>query len=257
MLASGNLAIISINADYFFEGLASGDLWTFDNYNPSSTNHANAVVGYDDNYGPYTESGNSNTYGAFKVANSWGIGGWEHVPDGFYYISYECMKQRIQRVYLYQNYIDYKPSMVAVFDMNHGYRGDNKIDFGIGEHDSPNYLKSFNVKGGNFPYPNNKIVVDITEFLPYMTGSNNQFFMKVYDGGTSTTGTIESYSVELYDDYASGKPKNVFASMETPVNTQQDNTVYANVIAELGTISITYPTGGEIFGNRKSSNNNI
>ena len=187
LLASGNLAIISINADYFFEGLASGDLWTFDNYNPSSTNHANAVVGYDDNYGPYTESGNSNTYGAFKVANSWGIGGWEHVPDGFYYISYECMKQRIQRVYLYQNYIDYKPSMVAVFDMNHGYRGDNKIDFGIGEHDSPNYLKSFNVKGGNFPYPNNKIVVDITEFLPYMTGSNNQFFMKVYDGGTSTT----------------------------------------------------------------------
>ena len=45
---------------------------------------------------PITESGNPNTYGAFKVANSWGVGGWEHVSDGFYYISYECMKQRFK-----------------------------------------------------------------------------------------------------------------------------------------------------------------
>ena len=55
--------------------MTTEDLWTLNNYNPTSTNHANTIVGYDDNYGPYTESGNPNTYGAFKVANSWGVGG--------------------------------------------------------------------------------------------------------------------------------------------------------------------------------------
>lgn len=72
LLADSNLAIISINADYYNQ-LTDEDLWTLDNYNPDSRNHANTVVGYDDNYGPYEENGNPNTYGAFKVANSWGL----------------------------------------------------------------------------------------------------------------------------------------------------------------------------------------
>ena len=110
LIANGNLAIIAVNASFFYSHLTTEDLWTLNNYNPTSTNHANTIVGYDDNYGPYTESGNPNTYGAFKVANSWSVGGaWEHVADGFYYISYECMKQRIQNIYLYQNYVNYQP----------------------------------------------------------------------------------------------------------------------------------------------------
>ncbi len=236
LLVNGNLAIIAVDDDYFYSHLTSEDLWTLDNYPPSGTNHANTIVGYDDNFGPYAESGNSNTYGAFKVANSWGVGGWEHIADGFYYISYECMKHRIQLIYLYQNYIDYKPKMVAVFNINHNYRGENQIDFGIGDPSSLDFHKSLNnfyVKGGNFPYPNNPIVVDITEFIPYMSGSACQFFMQVYDGGTSTIEIIESFSVEMYDDYASGVPTKTYISAETPVSTIQNNTVYANIIVPL------------------------
>ena len=31
------------------------------------------------------------------------------------------MKQRIQYIYLYQNYVNYKPEMVAVFEMDHNF----------------------------------------------------------------------------------------------------------------------------------------
>ena len=181
LLANGNLAVIPVDAGYFYGNFSSNDLWTLDNYNTTSHNHANTIVGYDDNFGPYTESGNSNTYGAFKIANSWGIGDWEKNPDGFYYISYECLKQSIQITYLYQNYFDYKPKMVAVFEMNNCLRRDNVINFGLGNPFYPTIIKSLGIssRGGNFPYPENPVVVDITELIPYLSESTNQFFMKV------------------------------------------------------------------------------
>src|SRR3972149_399511 len=91
-IASGNLAVISVDANKY-SGLTSADVWTLDNYVSPSTNHANTIVGYDDSIS-YTESGVTH-YGAFKVANSWGKGGWEKVTDGFYWLSYEAMKQRV------------------------------------------------------------------------------------------------------------------------------------------------------------------
>jgi C1A family cysteine protease len=92
LIASGNLAIIGVDADKY-SGLTSADVWTLDSYINPDVNHANTIVGYDDSIS-YTENGTTQ-YGAFKVANSWGVGGWEKDPDGFYWISYETMKQRI------------------------------------------------------------------------------------------------------------------------------------------------------------------
>ena len=66
------------------------------------------------------------------------------------------MKQRIRYIYLYQNYVDYKPEMVAVFKMNHSKRGENSIELGIGDPGSPAALKSFDdfyYNGGNYPFP--------------------------------------------------------------------------------------------------------
>ena len=249
LLVNGNLAVISIDANYF-ANFTSQDLWTLDNYTATGHNHANTIVGYDDNFGPYTESGKTNCYGAFKVANSWDVGGWEHIPDGFYYISYNCLKQKIPFVYTYENYINYQPQMVAVFEMNHDLRGENEINIGIGDPNSTSFLKSFNNftnGGGNIPFPRNPIVIDITELLPYMSGTADQFFMKVNDGGTSTTGTIQYFSIEMYDDYSTGIPKHVYVSSEVPVNTLQGTSVAVNVFTSSETINITYPVGGEIF----------
>ena len=44
---------------------------------------------------------------------------------------------------LYQNYVDYIPEMIAVFEMDHSLRGENRIDLGIGDPASPDDFKSF------------------------------------------------------------------------------------------------------------------
>ena len=232
LLADSNLAIISINADYYNQ-LTDEDLWTLDNYNPDSRNHANTVVGYDDNYGPYEENGNPNTYGAFKVANSWGVGGsWENVDDGFYYISYECMKQRVQYIFYYENKIDYHPDIMAVFHVSHDYRGECNITLGIGAYDNPDSTKSFNgftYDGGNAPFCENNIIVDITEFDVHKSGGIDNYFLELYDGGSETVGIIDTFTVEMYDDYASGHPKAVYISQETPKQTIHNSTIYVQL----------------------------
>jgi hypothetical protein len=228
LLADTNLVVISINAGYYGD-LTSEDLWTLDNYDPISTNHANTVVGYDDDYGPYDEGGDPNTYGAFKVANSWLIGGWENVDDGFYYISYECMKQRVERIFFYENRVNYEPEMISVFRLSHKHRGECKTAVGIGDISSPDSIKQFhcNMNGGEHPFPSHIMVMDVTGFAPYITGPSDNFFLEIYDTGTDTTGTIDSFSIEIYDDYASGVPVETHASPSPPVNTVNFSPVYA------------------------------
>ena len=61
------------------------------------------------------------------------------------------------------------------------------------------------VLGGDKPFCQNNIVVDITEFKQYMTSFYNQpFFMNVYDGKTYSVGTIAYFAVG--DSAASGTP---------------------------------------------------
>ena len=225
-LVDGNLAIISINANEYSK-LTAEDLWKADTYIGSTTNHANTIVGYDDSFGPYTEQGQQR-YGAFKVVNSWGIGGWEKVPDGFYWISYEAMKQRVQYFMFYDDKIDYDPAMIAVFEMTHTKRNECDITAGKGNPASPTQTKSFapwNWDGGALPFPNNKIIFDITEFYP----TDEDIFLKVYDGGSSTTGTLESFSVEFYySTYdPTGAADEVLTSNDTPINTVHGGNIYA------------------------------
>lgn len=118
-LASEHLAVISINANEY-SGLTGGDLWTLDNYLNPGRNHANTIVGYDDNI-EYLENGEMRQ-GAFKIANSWGIGRWENVPDGCYWMSYEVMKQHVRYCMFYRDRIGYKPDLVSSFRINHSMR---------------------------------------------------------------------------------------------------------------------------------------
>jgi len=231
LLADSNLAVIGVDADEYSD-LTLMDLWTFDNYNPSDINHANTVVGYDDDYGPYIERGDPNTRGAFKIANSWGKGGWEKIFDGFYYISYECMKRRVGNVRIYENRVDYEPEMVSVFQLAHSRRKECQVTVGIGQTGSPDSTKRFDEyekRGGAHPFPANKMVMDITEFVPLTSGPSDNFFLKVYDGGTDSTGIIDFFSIEQYDDYVSGIPTETYVSLDPPVNTVNYSTVYAEV----------------------------
>ena len=118
--------------------------------------------------------------------------------------------------------------MVAVFEISNCFRHDNYITFGLGNPSSPTIIKSppgISLSGGDLPYPNNPMVVDITEFIPSMSEFTNQFLMDVQKMYGSSTAVLQYFSIEMYDDYASGIPKNVYVSTETPMNgPSQDRT---------------------------------
>ncbi|MCK4434812.1 C1 family peptidase, partial [Candidatus Bathyarchaeota archaeon] len=129
-IASDNLAVISIDADKY-SSLTGDDFWTLDNYVNPSTNHANTIVGYDD-FILYEEEGQP-SHGAFKVANSWGEGGWENTADGCYWISYEAMKQRVGYCMFYRDRVEYEPELVASFKLAHSRRRECHITVGMGD----------------------------------------------------------------------------------------------------------------------------
>jgi len=224
LIASGNLALIGVNASQL-SPLTSEDVWTVDNYNPGGTNHRNTVVGYDDNM-TYLEGG-SWSKGAFKIANSWGVGVWENVSDGCYWISYKAMSQRVESVMFYRDRIGYVPALTCSFRIEHPVRGDCDIAIGMGTHDHPYVLKITDyICGGNFSFCPNNIVLDITEFMDAVPNVYGQpFFIRVYDrgiddplGGTSATGTILYFAVE---NTVSSNP---------PVTTVNDGYVFTDLI---------------------------
>jgi hypothetical protein len=227
-IASGHLATISVNA-YKYSLLTSADMWTLDNYNTEDTNHANTIVGYDDSVS-YTENGTTH-YGAFKVANSWGIGGWEKDPDGFYWISYEAMKQRIEYCMFYYDRINYEPELLATFEIIHEKRSECNIRIGLGNPNAPVASKRFSqyVDGGAVPFPQNSIVLDITEFTSYVpTVIGQSFFLRVYDGGTATIGNVTRFAVEQEE------------SEDAPCQTNPSNPVE---------LTVTLPISGQILIN--------
>lgn len=167
--------------------------------------------------------------GAFKIANSWGIGGWEKVPDGFFWITYEAMKMNRMGVYIVAPKDYYEPRAVAVFKISHANRGDTKVYVGVGDPSTSGKVKVFNnfyMDGGDHPYPDNKIVLDITELLPI---DDQQVFLKVYDGSEYETGTIDYFAVEIYDNYKSGTPVAKYEASGLPVNTSNGKYTYVTI----------------------------
>lgn len=182
-LASDHLAVIAVDANQYDNFPAFKDVWTVDNYVPPIyLNHANTIVGYDDGY-LYDEEGEPRS-GAFKIANSWGEGGWEDIADGCYWISYEAMKRRVEYAMFYWDRIDYDPKLMATFNMTHSTRSECDISIGMGNHSSPLATKSFSdlTSGGEHPFCSNSIVLDITEFEDAVPAVYNQsFFLQIYD----------------------------------------------------------------------------
>lgn len=232
-LNAGNIAVISVNGNLYSQ-TDSNDLWKNDTYNPSGTNHANTIVGFNDTFGPYTENGETR-YGAFKVANSW-LKGWtgDRDSDGCYWISYESMKWDVNWACYFDEWVDYNPELLAVFNISHNDRKNCKLTFGAGDHGSPDVTKVFTSDAspwpGAKPYPDNKMALDITEFKDTLpTFYNTNFFMKVRDG-TSTAGTIEHFSVEHYKDYENGTLWYNATSEDPVCATVQNTNVYCDLM---------------------------
>jgi C1A family cysteine protease len=204
LLASGNLASINVDSSKF-SGFAANDAWTLDNYVSPQTRHAGTVVGYDDNFS-YTEGGIAKQ-GAFKIANSWGIGfSGEKIPDGYYWISYEAMKQSIHWCCYFFDQPNYQPDLLATFNVNDQARGACTVNVGLGTPSSPIVTKCFNsyVSGGSKPYPSTHIVLDVSEFKSYLPALINQpFFLQLYENGNQI-GTVNYFDIN--NETASGVP---------------------------------------------------
>ncbi len=237
-LAAGNLAVFALDAGQY-DFLTSQDVLTsYDSR--QEPNHANTIVGYDDNFS-YTINGVEH-FGAFKIANSWGKGGWENVADGCYWIPYEIMKQIVTHenpVVIFNDLIDYQPQLTASFQITHNLRGECAIIIGYGTTSQPLATKIFSntVLGGNQPFCSNNIVVDITEFKQSMTSFYNQtFFLTVYDNATRTTGTITYFAVS--DS----------VSTDTPLQTKNLRTVSLSVTCNVATPTLTVTPDTGIAG---------
>jgi parallel beta-helix repeat protein len=219
-IASDNLAVIAIGSAQY-ENLSSNDVWTISNDVNAPINHENTIVGYDDNV-QYTEEGQLRQ-GAFKIANSWGVGWFgDHNSDGFYWISYKAMQQRVRYCNFCRDIIGYEPQLVASFRINYSDRGNCTVIFGIGNHSDPIAKKPFGgpgslVRGGNHPFCPNNIVLDITEFKDVVpTVYTKSFFISV-SGGSNVTGTLTAFSVH---NVVSGDP---------PLTIVNNGTVFADV----------------------------
>jgi hypothetical protein len=222
-------------------------MWTLDNYDNVDTNHANTVVGYDDGKS-YTEGGTTG-YGAFKIANSWGVGfSGEKIDDGFYWISYEAMKQRVGGCMFYYDMVGYQPQLLATFRISHTVRSECDIRVGLGNPTSPIATKSFSqyVDGGSFPFCQNNIVFDITEFMNYVpTVLGRSFFLRVYDSGTSTIGNVTRFAVDHED------------SPDAPRQTVQLTAVYLNVTLSLGRILINSSLSPSLPNQKVAAGGNV
>ncbi len=236
-LASGNLALIAVDA-YQYDNLTDADVLTSDNYQTVELNHANTIVGFNDSI-TYMENGELRS-GAFKVANSWGkTSSWENVHDGFYWMSYETMKELSgpsNPCIIFQDLIGYQPDLLATFGITHTKRSECQITLGLGTPSSTIVSKRFDsyVSGGAYPFPSNNIVFDITEFKDSMTGLYNQpIYLKVRDVGTSTTGTITYFAVD--NSIATGTP--------TPTINYTNVYLTLNYSAASPTLTLSFTSG--------------
>jgi hypothetical protein len=219
-LASDELASIIVGSGRY-QSLTREDLWTMDNYVNPLLDHMNTVVGYNDSI-EYVEEGQVR-HGAFKIANSWGKGWWEHVPDGCLWVSYEAMKRVVGYCIVYHDLVDYRPELFATFKVDHPRRNDVGVTVTMGGPFSPLGQKSFYFLGSaRQPYCPNDVVFDITEFINTTENAYDKpFFLQVSDGNDPTTGVLLKFAVEVTQSHENA------TSTDTPLATTNNGYVFA------------------------------
>jgi hypothetical protein len=120
---------------------------------------------------------------------------------------------------------------------------------GIGTAGSPyetKRLEDYEQRGGGHPFPSNLMVLDITEFMVHMSGPRDRFFLQVYDRPSSdSTGTVDFFSIEEYEDYSSGVPVATYVSAAPPLNTINSHDVYAQGATDPDSLDKLWILGGE------------
>lgn len=168
---------------------------TSEEYIYSELNHAQTIVGYDDDIEVEGE------VGAFKVVNSWG----NYLDDGYYWITYEALKRTgADNQLMYMTDIeDYQPRLLGVWHYSSSQQQNGGINISLqGGYSfiAPFYISSTR----NLP---DFICADLTDLWGEFQSGLNTFVL------TSTSfleGTCSSFRTELYSEgYVPGSPSQV------------------------------------------------
>lgn len=170
-------------------------------YQASTPDHAQCLVGYDDTI---VEGGEQ---GAFKVVNSWGTSSGD---QGYYWLTYDALKEIGSAMHL--TYIrdreDYQPSLLGVWHFDGAPKQNSVLRVGVGNPSSPTvskvpfYERGMSASSASMP---SFLVLDITEMEQYI--GSGSFFLRLESG----TGTISSFRLERYDAFSPGLPSQVSA----------------------------------------------
>ncbi|MBA2853840.1 C1A family cysteine protease [Methanococcus maripaludis] len=205
-LNEGSVIIIAMHGE---------DIYTFDNNSILSdfdqshnvSNHAQAVIGYDDSISEDNETG------AFKVMNSWGAN-WSPNGDGSYYMTYKAMAN-LNYTTCYRitgavyNDSDSHPELFGVlrFDPENKGTKDQNITLGIGNESNisgfVDIYEAINHNGGNGSMPD-FIAVDLTDWKSEFENSLNTtgkgYYFVNFSNGTETS-IISEFGIIKYSSY--------------------------------------------------------
>lgn len=190
--------------------------------------------------------------GAFLVVNSWGLNGkGEEIADGKWWLTFEFAKAVNIWVHTWNVSSDYMVRAAILLKINHEKRGDCSITIGVGE-SAFNLIEEkrfpslyYNTYLGEHPFPDNTMLLDITEFAPYL--NEYPLWMRVYDStllGGSPTGTVEQFELITYNDshpYMDNNPTGDYhkkwASGSLPLSTINGSTIELNISDQIGELT--------------------
>lgn len=156
--------------------------------------------------------------GAFKVVNSWGAN-WGPYQNGTMHMTYAAAANANAMAYVQEKEeSNYEPQAIATFDLSGSTSWRNYVNLEVFVTDSEGneiankyfYPYTF-LKGGGHYFPDNKMVMDITELL--VEAKNNSItdayvYFAVYNNEAYGTVNVESFDVEIYGNGYSLDPSN-------------------------------------------------
>jgi fibronectin type 3 domain-containing protein len=202
-------------------------------YDPSeSVNHAQTVVGYDDDF---TFPG-STEVGAFKIVNSWGT---DYADGGFYWITYAAFMEMSTNggfgLMSISPKIDYSPGLLAVWRFDAAPLRNASLVVGIGHQTTPlstckPYYRSD--KAHSMP---SFMCLDISCFEPILDAGTTNMWLKVLNGGS---GEISSFKIERYaEPYVPDSPRQIsYQSPSVPASTPGTAVVDFSIFVSVATI---------------------
>ena len=194
MLREGYLVTFSIDAYEYGDGFLDGNyVISSQEYHSIFPNHGQTIVGYDDSI---TDDGE---VGAFRIVNSWGT---EFADNGFYWITYKALKEKISQGWPYAYVLlpktpePYTPKLLAVWHFSDPKARDASINLTFGSENS-NMCRAPYLRGGTLRFPY-FMALDISEFYDSWkaSGYSSRFYLKIGHGETQSE--VSSFRVEYY-----------------------------------------------------------